>query len=173
MACWAKVKELSPTWASLSLLCLPCPLPLMRRMACGLLSAPPFKGTWFHPVTTIPHQRRSTPAGCFAVSLHMVSFGGIHFCRLLAHGYFCASAEVAVCQDPQHLPRTLHGEDGWWPSPAPGGARSEKQWGVHPSRHQVAEQDEGPGSLPGAQGRYLDSGGRSTRGHHLQTCLQK
>ena len=55
---------------------------------CGLSPAPPFKGTWFRLVATIPHQRRSPPAGCFAVSSHTVAFGGIRFCSLLAHGRF-------------------------------------------------------------------------------------
>ena len=48
---------------------------------CGLSPAPPFKGTWFHLVATIPHQRRSPPAGCFAVSSHTVAFGGIRHGR--------------------------------------------------------------------------------------------
>ena len=26
---------------------------------------------------------------------------------------------MALGQDPQHLPRALHGEDRWWPTPAP------------------------------------------------------
>ena len=34
------------------------------------------------------HQHRSPPAGCFAVSSHMVAFGSIRFCSLLAHGHF-------------------------------------------------------------------------------------
>ena len=55
---------------------------------CGLSPAPPFKGTWFHAIATIPHQRRSPPAGCFAVSSHTVAFGGIRFCSLLAHCHF-------------------------------------------------------------------------------------
>ena len=32
---------------------------------------PLFKGTWFHPVATIPHQRRSPPAGCFPTHPHL------------------------------------------------------------------------------------------------------
>ena len=32
---------------------------------------PPFKGTRFHPVATIPHQRRSPPAGCFPIYPHL------------------------------------------------------------------------------------------------------
>ena len=59
---------------------------LPRPPAAG--RAPPFKGTWFHPTATIPHQRRSPPAGCFAVSSHTVAFGGIRFCSPLAHGHF-------------------------------------------------------------------------------------
>ena len=38
---------------------------------CGLSPAPPFKGTRFHPIATIPHQRRPPLAGCFPTHPHL------------------------------------------------------------------------------------------------------
>ena len=85
---------------------------------CGLSPAPPFKGTWFHPVATIPHQRRSPPAGCFAVSshtvalaaypsavsLHTVAFGGVRFYTAFPHtaALFCFDYFISI---PLHVAR--------------------------------------------------------------------
>ena len=49
---------------------------------CGPSPAPPFKGTWFHAIATIPHQHRSPPAGCFPTHPHLsVALRRLGACR--------------------------------------------------------------------------------------------